>query len=416
MTDIPIVVPWWRRNYWLPALAVLTLGVATAMTLPTSALRTIRRSADALSFATVERGVYQDWVMLRCTVVPRDVIYLDAAEGGRVERVLVQPGDAVIPGQLLVVLSNTELELEVMDRQSRLIDSITQLQTYQTQLEQNRFNNEKALQQLDFDVERLTRNLARVDALAERGLASRESQDNAREQLNQALALRPLQARSNQQQSQLRLRQLPVIDSQIVALQRDIEMTRGKLQALQVRAPRDGRMTAIDLKEGQTLARGERLGEMTPNTGYQLTARVDEFYLDQVAQGQRALLQLGGGVATLHVQRVHPEVREGGFAIDLEFDGALPEGLRPGQALQPRLLLGKDRAGLVLRTGAFLEVSGGRWVFVRRPNTPFAERRTVSTGRRNAEQVEVLGGLRAGESVLISDYADFEHVDRIELE
>jgi HlyD family secretion protein len=84
--------------------------------------------------------------------------------------------------------------------------------------------------------------------------------------------------------------------------------------------------------------------------------------------------------------------------------------------VQTRLVLGKDRAGLVLRAGPFLEASNGRWVFVRRQDGRFAERRSVSIGRRNAEQVEVLGGLRAGESVLISDYTGFEYVDRIEFE
>jgi HlyD family secretion protein len=343
------------------------------------------------------------------------VIYLDAVEGGRVERVLVQPGDEVIAGQALIELSNTDLELDVLDRQARLIDSITQLQTYQTQLEQNQLDNDKALQQIDFDVRRLTRNLARIETLAQQGLVSQETRDTLQEQLAQANALRQLQARSNRERDTLRRRQLPVIDSQIAALQQDIAMTRAKLRDLTVRAPRAGRMTAIDLKVGESRPRGTRLAELTPPTGYQLTARVDEFYLDRVLRGQRAELELAARTFALRVERVHPQVRQGTFAIDLVFEGMLPNGLRSGQALQPRLLLGDDRPSLVLRSGAFLESSGGNWVFVRN-DASSAERRSIKVGRRNLEQVEILAGLRAGEVVVISDYTGLQHIERIDFQ
>ena len=415
MTDIPIRIPWWRKRLWLGLLATSLLAAATAMTFPANAVRSVRRDAASLSFASVQRGIYRDALTLRCTVVPRDVIYLDAVEGGRVERVLVQPGDEISAGQVLVQLSNTELELEVLDRQARLIDSITQLQTYRTQLDQNHLDNEKALAQIDYDLRRLTRSVTRVDALADQGLLAREARDTLQEQLDHAAELRPLQARSNLQQSELRARQVPLIESQIAALQRDITMTRGKLDNLTVRAPRAGRMTAIDLKVGESFARGSRLGQMTPQTGFQLTARVDEYYLEQVAPGQRADLRWGSRAVSLRVERVHPEVREGTFAVELAFDEPAPAGLRPGQALQPRLQLGKDAPGLILTAGAFLETSGGGWAFVRRgPHR--AERRAIKVGRHNAEQIEILAGLHAGDAVVVSDYSGLQHVDRIELE
>jgi len=415
MTDTLRIVPWWRRKYRLTAVALLLLAAATALTLPAPAVRSITRDAEGLIFATVEQGTYRDVLGLRCTVVPRDVIYLDAVEGGRVERVLVQPGDEVIAGQALIELSNTDLELEVLDRQARLIDSITQLQTYQTQLEQNHLDNDKALQQIDFDVRRLTRNLARIEALAQQRLVSQEQRDTLQEQLDHAHALRPLQAHSNRQREALRRRQLPVIESQIAALQQDIAMTRAKLRNLTVRAPRAGRVTAIDLKVGESRPRGARLAELTPPTGHQLTARVDEFYLDRVLPGQRAELELAARTFALRIERVHPQVHQGTFAVDLLFEGTMPSGLRPGQALQPTLLLGDDRQSLILRSGAFLESSGGNWVFVRN-DASSAERRSIRIGRRNPEQVEILAGLRAGEVVVVSDYTGLQYIERIDFQ
>ena len=96
---------------------------------------------------------------LRAKVVALNTVYLDAFEGGRVERLLAQAGDMVTKGQPLVELSNTELELDVLDREGRLIESITQLQAYETQLEQNRIGNLKALAQIQYDHIRLERSL-----------------------------------------------------------------------------------------------------------------------------------------------------------------------------------------------------------------------------------------------------------------
>ncbi len=105
--------------------------------------------------------------------MPRDTIYLDALEGGLVARVLVQAGDRVTVGQPLVEFSNTALELEVLDREGGLVQSITQLQTFETQLEQNRAANERLLADAEYDVTRLERALARREELIARQLWSR---------------------------------------------------------------------------------------------------------------------------------------------------------------------------------------------------------------------------------------------------
>ena len=83
--------------------------------------------------------------------------------------------------------------------------------------------------------------------------------------------------------------------------------------------------------------------------------------------------------------------------------------------LQGRLSLGEDEPGLVLESGAFLEASGGDWVFVLDAGGSTAHRRRIKLGRRNAEQVEVLSGLAAGERVIVSDYTGLDRIDRIDL-
>lgn len=417
--DRPVVMPWWRERRWISAVftaVVLTIVVMSLFAWLGPAGRSLRAGPNKLTIATVTSSMYRDFIPFRGTVVPLETIYLDALEGGRVEHVHVSPGDQVTAGQLLVELSNTELELTVLDREARLIESIVQLQAYQTQLEQNHLNNQKALAEIDYDIARLTRSIKRRGSLTERGVEAREAYDAIQDELTYALALRPLQARSNEQQNALRTQQLPQIAAQLEKLHEDVAITRSKLENLSVRAPAAGRMTAIDLKVGENRNRGERLGEITPGTGFKLTAEVDEYYLDRLRQDQVATGEAGGTRRELRVTRVYPRVENGVFMVDLAFAGGMPADLLPGQTLQGKIALGDDSRSLVVPAGSFLQHTGGHWIFVVSEDGRSAVRRPIKIGRRNVEQVEVLGGLKPGDRVITSDYTSFDRIDRIELD
>ncbi len=416
--DRPLSRPWWHFKLWQQLLAgalALILVILAGVLLLGPAQRSVSIPVASLSLAAVERGVYHDIIPLTGEVVPHDTVYLDAVEGGRIEHILVQAGDSVTAGQPLVTLSNTALELDVLDREGRLVQSITESQSYQTQLEQNRVANQKALAQIDYDIVRLRRAQERRESLVAQHLVSLESQDQIKDELDNALRQRPMQEESNHRQEELREKQLPQLQAQIAKLQQDLVVTHSKLADLTVRAPVSGLVTSMDLTVGESRNLGDRLAEITPATGYKLSATVDEYYLARVRPGQAASIELDDKSWRLKVTRVYPQVKSGGFVVDLAFDGATPPGLLRGQTLQGRLSLGADVPGLVLPAGAFLERSGGDWAFVVQPDGHSAQRRRIKVGRRNAEQVEILSGLSAGESVITSDYTGLERIDRIDL-
>ncbi|HEV2703075.1 MAG TPA: efflux RND transporter periplasmic adaptor subunit [Steroidobacteraceae bacterium] len=416
--DRPRSRAWWQLKLWQQLLAgvvALVLVILAAVLLLGPAQRSVSIPVGSLSIAAVQRGVYHDIIPLTGEVVPHDTVYLDAVEGGRIEHILVQAGDTVTAGQPLVTLSNTALELDVLDREGRLVQSITESQSYQTQLEQNRVANQKALAQIDYDIVRLRRAQERREGLVAQHLVSAESQDQIKDELDNALRQRPMQEESNRRQEDLRQKQLPQLQAQISKLQQDLVVTHSKLADLTVRAPVSGLVTSMDLTVGESRNLGDRLGEITPATGYKLSATVDEYYLARVRPGQAASIQIDDKSWPLKVARVYPQVKSGGFVVDLAFTGATPPGLLRGQTLQGRLSLGADAPGLVLPAGAFLERSGGDWAFVLQADGHSAQRRRIKIGRRNAEQVEILSGLAAGERVITSDYTGLERIDRIDL-
>ena len=177
----------------------------------------------------------------------------------------------------------------------------------------------------------------------------------------------------------------------------------------------EGRVTAIDLRVGEHRNPGERLAEVTPDSGMKLAAGIDEFYLARVRTGQSAIVDVDGKPVKVTVRRVSPQVRNGQFTIDLDFEGESPPDLVAGETMQGRLQLGGDTPALILPTGPFLERTGGDWIFVVSQDGNSAQRRQIKVGRRTMEQLEVLGGLTTGERVVTSDYTSLDHIDRIVL-
>lgn len=411
-----------ERPRWTRRRGLVVIGAAAGCVLAgwaavslIGAKSSVRVPAASVTIDTVQSGVFHDQAVLRAKAAPKDVIYLDALEGGQVEHVLAHAGDMVREGQPLVQFRNTQLELDVLDREGRLVESITQLQSYEKQLEDTRLANARVSAEIDYNIVRLSRAAGRRDALLAKGFLSPEAHDQVHDELDYDRRLRPLQTESDRRQDALRQSQLPRIEAELNNLRDSLKITKSKLDDLIVRAPIAGRLTDMDLYVGQIRGRGERLGQIVPDTGFKLKAPIDEYYLDRVRVGQSGQIDLDGRTYPLRVTLVDPQVKDAVFQVELAFVGAAPSGLLPGQALEGRLSLGGDRRAMILAAGGFLERTGGDWVMVVDKSGRHALRRRIHLGRRNADQVEVLSGLIPGERVITSDYTGFEKVDRVDL-
>lgn len=402
------------KRYGMLACGMVLLGILLFIVLdPTSRLSVAQRS---LVIAETQRGVFHDFVPLHGKIASRETVYLDAQEGGRVERVLVESGDLVQAGQPLVEFGNTALQLDVIEREARLIEQINNLRGTETLLEQTRIANQRALAEIDFQVARLSRTVARRAQLVGVGKVSAEESELAALELEHYKALRPQVFESNRRQDELRVLRLPEVRESMLKLQENLVIARGKLDNLIVRAPIVGRIADFDLKMGQNMERGQRLAQITPDTGFKVEADIDEFYLPRTQVGQKATVTIGGSTWILSIKKVYPQVHGGRFTVDLDFGDDAPAKPVIGQAVHGRLRLGEDGITVFIPSGAFLEESGGSFIFVVAKDGKSAERREIRTGRRNAEQVEVVSGLEPGERVLISDYRGYGNIQRIDID
>jgi HlyD family secretion protein len=377
--------------------------------------RTLRMPLEQVAVTTVKQGLFRDLIPLNARVVPRETVYVDAIDGGRVDHVYVEAGDRVEEGQPILELSNTNLALQVIQQESQLNQAISQLQQNEIALEQNQLANERGLAEIDYQILRLQRAVDRREDLTGKGLVSREQRDEFADELAYYKRLKPIQSNSSQRQSELRDRLLPDIRRQLKNLRENLTVVHDKLDALVIRAPVSGKVTSLDLKVGENRAPGERLAEVTPDAGMKLIADIDEFYLSRVRAGQTASVELNGKPVDLSVRRVSPQVRNGQFQVDLDFGTEGPDALVAGATAQGRLRLGGDTEAVIVPNGPFIERTGGSWVFVIAEDGRTAERRTIQLGRRSIEQLEVLSGLAPGDRIITSDYTGLDQADRVVL-
>ena len=365
------------------------------------------KAAD-IETGQVARTPFQDYLPVRAEVAPLNTVILAAVAGGQVDKVLVLDGSQVTAGEGLATLTNPQLELDVTSKEADIAGRLGDASAQQLALERNRLDSQKEISDTNYNLLKARHDLDVRQRLHDQGFASdAEVKTYAAEATYYAARLAALQS-GEARESAISKAQASQIDRTSQRLKGNLGIVEESLGALVIRAPVAGRLTGFTLQTGQSLKAGDAAGEIDSEGAYKLTADVDEFYLGRVAPGQKAGAEIDSRDYDLTVSRVLPQVTNGLFRAELTFNGQAPAGLRRGEAVDVRITLGATRAALVAPNGAWLDAGGGTFVFVMNPSGRRAERRAISVGRRNPEQVEITAGLRPGERIVTSSYAGYE--------
>ena len=404
----------WRK--WTPAIigaGVFVVALAGYLALSPMGARAVE--ADGTEVTEVVQADFHDFVPARGSVTPRQSVFLDAVEGGRVDRLMVEDGAAVQSGQLLAVLTNPQLALEVGSREAEISARLGDARGQLLQLQRSRVDRERELAQARYDLLRAEQNLEIRSGLHAQGYVSdAEIRTLTVEANHHRQRVAALEASMRPEAEMMRGQSAEIRQMQ-AQLQDNLGSVRGTLDALEIRAPTAGRLTAFELELGQTVTAGQRIGQIDTEGDYKLTAEVDEYYLGRVSVGQTARAEHEGRTYNLRVSRILPQVTEGRFLIELTFQGEAPASLSRGQSIELELTLGATQPALVIPNGPFMQETGGTWIFVVSEDGGRAERRPIRIGRRNPQFVEVLDGLRPGERVLTSSYDGLAEETRLVL-
>jgi HlyD family secretion protein len=368
---------------------------------------------ERLAISAVESGTFEDFLPLRSRVTPLVTVYLDAIEGGRVDQKLIEDGAHVAQGQLLAVLSNAELQLSTLEKQAEVEQQLNNMRSQELALTQTRNANLRDLNQAETDLAKMRRQYDLQKPLAEKGFVSTKTFNDTKDDLVYQQQRLAILKRSIAQTESLQSSQLQQLRVASTSLNSSMGIARSNLSQLAIRAPVTGELSGFDLQLGQALQQGERIGQIDSTGGNKLQADVDEYFLGRVHIGQTASADVDGKTYRLKVAKVYPQVKNGQFQVDLVFDGPAPTSVQRGQTVQTKLTIGDSSKALLIPNGAFFNDTGGNWVFVVDRGGNGATKRQVQLGRRNANFIEVLGGLKPGERVITSSYSGLVDKDHL---
>ena len=374
---------------------------------------TVRVEKDMITVSTVVKGQFYDYVRVSGQVVPIQVVQLSPEEGGIVREKVVEEGTRVKKGDVILRLSNSHLDLQILTAEAELAEKQNLLRNTQVAMQQDRLSNRTELVTLATDMQRRERAMKQRERLYASRLMSREEYLQSREDYELARQKYELVQQRLQQDSIYRSVQMDQMEDNLENMRRNVLLVRERRDRLEVRSLIDGELGLLNVELGQSIAAGFKVGQINDLSDFKVEAYIDEHYIDRVRTGLTATLERGDTTYTLRVRKVYPEVRDGKFRTDLVFQDGRPDNLRIGQTFYLNLELGKPETAIMVPRGTFFQSTGGNWIFVFDKQGHTAYRRTISIGRQNAQYYEVLSGLEPDEQVITSGYESFGDNEKV---
>ena len=370
-------------------------------------------NSERISVSTVEFGPFQDFIPVTGTVQPIETFFLDVADGGRVVAKYVEEGAFLEIGDPIIRLENPSLALQIMYNEANVFSTMNSLRSARLSMEQNRLNLQMQILNLEFELRKQNRSFKNNERLYEKQLISQIEFEDSRDNYNYLKSLRELTLENNRKDSLFRLEQIGNLEQNVERMQKQLLMTSAQMENLTVKAPIKGQLTSLNAEIGQSISRGENLGQIDNIEKYRVRVPIDQHYISRVVTGQKGTFSFDNKTYTVVIKTVFPEVKSGRFEVDMIFNGEQPKGLRRGQTLHIRLELSEPHEVLFVEMGGFYQTTGGQWIFVLDDDEKSAIRRKISLGRSNTQNVEILEGLKVGEKVITSSYDNYREVDKL---
>lgn len=368
---------------------------------------TLRVNADSLTISQVSQGEFNDYIRVSGQVQPMTTIQISPQEGGIVQEIVTEEGSRVKAGDVIVRLSNDNLDLQILNSEAELAEKENILRNTLISMEQQKLSLKQDKLQFQTEVARLKRKYEQNKALYEDKLIAREDYLTSKEDYELAAGKLELVKDRAEQDSLYRSVQILQMQESLDNMRRNMLMIRHRKENLTIKAPIDGELGLLDVVLGQSISAGMKIGQINNLDSYKIEAQIDEHYIDRVSAGLAATFQRQNDSYGAIIRKVYPEVRDGKFKADFKFEGETPDNIRSGQTYYLNLQLGQPENAVLVPRGTFYQKTGGKWIFVVAPEGGKAVRREIRIGRQNPQYYEVLEGLQPGEKVITSGYDSF---------
>jgi HlyD family secretion protein len=410
-----------EKKGWSPARLALIIGgislvlVLASLILNQSGKSSLRIDSSRITVSRVEQGQFLEYYPSSGWVEPETSYFLDVEQGGRADEILVEGGQYVNKGDLILRLSNVALQRQNIETEMRLMENLDRQQNTQFARTSNKLMMRESLQDLEYQILDLEKRYRRYKALTEQKTndLSREQFEAVRDELAYRKNRRDLLKERIRIEDQLSEQQLELANKSIDRINVSLDLLNQIAASMDVRAPISGHLSSISAEIGQNILPGQRIGQIDLLDKFKLRVEIDQYYLNRVEIGTKGKLELNGKTYAVTVKKIYPEVLNNIFNVDMTFIDEPPTGLKRGQELTVELSFGEPSQSLMVSKGGFYQQTSGRWVYLITAEGKSAVRTDIRLGRQNPRHVEVLEGLHEGDWVITSGYDSFNAVDEL---
>ena len=412
--DIKREKPKSYRRYWLGGAAVLAIA---AVTMALGRLEPAAPSVErgTLWIDTVRHGEMVRQVRGPGSLVPEQIRWISAITAGRVEQLPLRAGVPVTKEQLLLTLSNPDVQLQALEAHRQLTAAQAQLVSLRTTLETQRLNQQAVVATTRSDYQDALRVDTVAESLDKRGLLSTNEVGKARDkaaELSERMRIEHdrLNVISSSIKQQIDLQQAQVERLQAIAAFHDEQV-----RSLQVRAGSDGVLQELPLELGQWVTPGYILAKVAQPGRLKAVLRIPETQAKDVQIGQPSSIDTRNGLVAGHVMRLEPAAQNGTVTVEVALDGALPKGARPDLSVDGTVEIERLTGVNYVGRPAYGQPESTVGMFRLSPNGQEATRVNVKLGRASVNTIEIQQGLSPGDRVIISDMSNWDSHPRIRL-
>lgn len=372
---------------------------------------TLRIDPDTLTISEVRQGEFNDYIRISGQVQPMTTIQLSPQEGGIVTEIVNEEGSRVKAGDVIIRLSNDNLDLQILNSEAELAEKENILRNTLISMEQQKLSLRQDRLQLQTEANRLKRKYEQNKALYDEKLIAQEVFLTSKEDYELSASKLELVIERAEQDSVYRSVQIKQMQESLDNMRLNMQIIRRRKENLEIKAPIDGELGFLDVVLGQSVSSGTKIGQINSLDSYKIEAQIDEHYIDRVNAGLSATFQRQNESYSAVIRKVYPEVRDGKFKADFKFDGETPDNIRSGQTYYLNLQLGQAENAVLVARGTFYQKTGGKWIYVVNKEGTKAVKREIRIGRQNPQYYEVLEGLEPGEKVITSGYDTYGDSD-----
>lgn len=375
--------------------------------------KTFNVKLEDIQTDVVTKGKFEDMLMVTAQTQSLNSSLVNVLEGGAVKEIFAEDGQMLTKGQPIARVYNPNTEFNYLNQETGIMQQISQMRSSLLELKNQEFNQDKELLQSQNDYNTALQAYNLQKRLYDAEIGKKTDYDMASQNLNYQKQRKLIVEKGSANEKTSRNSQLAAINNSIDQMEKSLDILRSNKNNFLIMAPVSGRLSSFNISLGQNLTTGESIGKIDLMGGYKLIAKVDEYYINKLQVGIKGSLESNTKQYEVIISKILPEVKDGQFSVELNFIDAKIENLKIGMTFGVKLKLSADTQSMMIPKGNFYKDTNGKWIFVVRNNK--AEKREISLGRENPIYYEVVSGLKAGETVITSDYSELKKYEILDI-